>query len=228
MVYDDALGFQSWEVARATSAAPGYFSNFTKDTSPMYWDGGLCHNNPAWIARQEIPKIWPGLCNPHPDILLSIGSGYKYEEQSPKSKRHEGVWGKIMGWVKQIGLFETFTVLKANFLQNLDSEYSWKGYFSEFERSQDPAVTNRYFRLNPRCEAELPDLDELAAFKNGVLEKTASQYIGEAGLLIKAIARRLIVTSFYFEPDQPPQETENGKLFVGRSIRSKFLQSSTQ
>ena len=227
MVYDETLKFQSWEVARATSAAPGYFASFTKDTSPVYWDGGLCHNNPAWIARQEIPKIWPGLCNPHPDILLSVGSGYKYEDQPPKTKTPEGLWGKIMSWVEKIGFFQTMTVLKANFLQNLDSEQAWKEHFSESERSRDIAVANRYFRLNPHCQTKLPDLDDLAALKNGVLETTAKQYIGEAGLLIKAIAQRLIVTSFYFEPDQPPQETESGRLFVGRSIRSSILEINT-
>lgn len=219
MINDEMLKFQSWEVARATSAAPGYFASFSKPNSPLYWDGGLCHNNPAWIARQEISEIWPSLCNSHPDILLSLGSGYKYETRPPKSKSSQNLFGKIMSWVENSGFLQTMTVVKENYLQNIDSEQAWKEHFSEFNRSRDPAATNRYFRLNPHYQTKLPELDDLTALKDGMLETTATQYIGEARLLINSIAQRLIVTSFYFEPDQLPQATESGKLFVGRLIR---------
>lgn len=65
-----------------------YFRNSSKVSSASYWDGGLCHNNPALVAREEIFKIWPQIGTAHPDVLLSIGSGYQdgnfQPEEHPK------------------------------------------------------------------------------------------------------------------------------------------------
>ncbi|KAF2498872.1 hypothetical protein BU16DRAFT_558910 [Lophium mytilinum] len=223
MKYDETLKLESWEVARATSAAPMYFRSFAKDGSPTYWDGGLCHNNPAWIARQEVFKIWPELSGPHPDILLSIGSGYVNESSKPRqpeqvqskwSRHVQSKWSRVSGWFLNLGGLQTLNVLKATLLQNLDSEHAWKDRFSEYER--ELGNERRYFRLSPQCGTELPELDDLAAFESGELAKIADEYLADAGILIKTIVRRLITTSFYFEPDQPRQTTEDGQLFTGK------------
>lgn len=40
------LGWQCWEAARASSAAPTYFAPF-EHNAQVFWDGGMCDNNPA-------------------------------------------------------------------------------------------------------------------------------------------------------------------------------------
>jgi hypothetical protein len=65
-----------WEAGRATSAAPTYFTAMTiaKPAPAMaYVDGGLGHNNPAQLARDEAARLWPG-CTP---CIVSIGTGLK-------------------------------------------------------------------------------------------------------------------------------------------------------
>lgn len=75
----DASIARVWEVARATSAAPCYFSKYTIDngTSGTYIDGGMGCNNPADLMRQEVE----GIHGRSPELILSIGTGKKAPQQ---------------------------------------------------------------------------------------------------------------------------------------------------
>ena len=217
MMYDESLKFKSWEVARATSAAPMYFQPFSKSGSHEYWDGGLCHNNPAWLARQEAGQIWPELSNLHPDVLLSVGSGYVATSKQKTDVKPASWWSHTVDMFRSLGGIQTIKILKTTLLQNLDSEHAWNDRFSEYTRN--PETKYRYFRLNPQCKnTQLPELDDLAALRNGTLASIAQEYLDQAGLLIKTIARRLIATSFYFEADEPPEENENGRYYRGNDF----------
>lgn len=45
---------ETWEVCRATSAAPGYFKTFqTSDKKHEFMDGGIVANNPSMVAWNE-------------------------------------------------------------------------------------------------------------------------------------------------------------------------------
>ncbi|KAG9240689.1 hypothetical protein BJ878DRAFT_570819, partial [Calycina marina] len=62
----------TWEMARASSAAPPYCKSFRG-----FQDGGLGgHNNPINLALWEQDALW---CRDKrdPDIVLSLGTGYK-------------------------------------------------------------------------------------------------------------------------------------------------------
>ena len=64
-----------WQAARATSAAPTFFKAMHIDQpSPGmdYVDGGLGHNNPSILAREEAKRIWP---ESKSCCLISIGTG---------------------------------------------------------------------------------------------------------------------------------------------------------
>ncbi|KAG9501602.1 hypothetical protein J7337_007293 [Fusarium musae] len=61
-----------WEVARATTAAPGYFESI-KIIGRKFLDGGMAANNPSLIALKEIHNLH-GLV---PDLFVSIGTGLK-------------------------------------------------------------------------------------------------------------------------------------------------------
>ncbi len=43
-----------WKIARATSAAPGYFEKFYINEEGPFFDGGLTANNPTFTALNKI------------------------------------------------------------------------------------------------------------------------------------------------------------------------------
>lgn len=59
------------QAARATSAAPSYFSPQAID-GVHYIDGGIGNNNPSLIALAEADALWPGR---EIDAFVSIGTG---------------------------------------------------------------------------------------------------------------------------------------------------------
>lgn len=71
----DASIAKVWEVARATSAAPRYFSKHTIDngTPGTYIDGGMGCNNPADLMAQEVDAIHGRV----PELIISVGTGTK-------------------------------------------------------------------------------------------------------------------------------------------------------
>ncbi|KAG8718409.1 hypothetical protein FRC08_005311 [Ceratobasidium sp. 394] len=82
-----------WEAARATSAAPAFFSPVAiGDLGVVYIDGAVSgHCNPAVLAREEAEQMWPGreIC-----LLLSLGTG------SPTEVSLSGqVSSKLIGFI---------------------------------------------------------------------------------------------------------------------------------
>lgn len=82
----DASIAKVWEVARATSAAPRYFSKHTIDngTPGTYIDGGMGCNNPAELMSQEVDAIHGRV----PELILSIGTGKKPPVQHDSPQQH--------------------------------------------------------------------------------------------------------------------------------------------
>jgi len=73
----DADTHQICEVARATSAAPGYFDPIILD-GKEYSDGGLGNNNPIKIATNEVmQKTGTEKVNAAFRVVLSLGTGEK-------------------------------------------------------------------------------------------------------------------------------------------------------
>jgi hypothetical protein len=73
--YGPASEAKIWKVARATSAAPGYFSKQRIDNR-LYQDGGRGCNNPSFHVFDDI-KMKYG--TRHPELVVSIGTGTKAE-----------------------------------------------------------------------------------------------------------------------------------------------------
>jgi hypothetical protein len=67
-----------WEVARATSAAPRYFSKQAIDEM-TFIDGGVGCNNPSERIYSEIRAVH----GKGPDLILSIGTGIRKEDSEP-------------------------------------------------------------------------------------------------------------------------------------------------
>lgn len=72
---DSKLDWPLWEVCRATSAAPTYFSAATIDGGYVMVDGGVFANNPAMSALASAWNLWPG----EEVRVLSLGTGSKVD-----------------------------------------------------------------------------------------------------------------------------------------------------
>lgn len=69
-----------WAAARATSAAPGYFTRLSAKEqgdphAQEYLDGAVYFNNPVRLAVNERRFLWPDMAEAPPDIVLSLGTG---------------------------------------------------------------------------------------------------------------------------------------------------------
>jgi hypothetical protein len=68
-----------WKVARATSAAPRYFSKQTIGES-TYLDGGMAYNNPAYYIYEELEALHG---DKGPEFIISIGTGTSENAKKP-------------------------------------------------------------------------------------------------------------------------------------------------
>ncbi|KAF6721228.1 Calcium-independent phospholipase A2-gamma [Oryzias melastigma] len=129
--YAGSSSHQMWEAVRASSAAPGYFQEFTLESN-IHQDGGIIMNNPCALAVHESRLLWPK----HPfECVLSLGTG-RYDN----TKRMPA----------------TSTSLKAKITNLISSATDTEGVHTLLD---DLLAPNVYFRFNPMLSAEV-SLDE--------------------------------------------------------------------
>uniref|UniRef100_A0A8C8A4J3 PNPLA domain-containing protein n=1 Tax=Oryzias sinensis TaxID=183150 RepID=A0A8C8A4J3_9TELE len=129
--YTGSSGHQMWQAVRASSAAPGYFQEFTLESN-IHQDGGIIMNNPCALAVHESRLLWPK----HPfQCVLSLGTG-RYDN----TKRMPA----------------TSTSLKAKITNFISSATNTEGVHTLLD---DLLAPNVYFRFNPMLSAEVA-LDE--------------------------------------------------------------------
>jgi predicted acylesterase/phospholipase RssA len=211
MQYDHDQELKIWEVARAASAAPGYFEGFRTNVR-AYWDGGLHHNNPAWIATQEARRLWPSAFADHPDIMLSVGTGYAGTttgiEQPPEVER---AWYEFWKW--QPKSLKTIAVLKNALLQAIDSQKQWEQNFQELEHRKP----RHYMRLNPLLRSKpFPELDDIEALDSDKLDIEADLFLRSEAVRsqLHEVVKRLIASSFYFCPSRTFEEDASGDITI--------------
>jgi hypothetical protein len=139
-----------WEVARATSAAPLYFSKHTIDNG-TYIDGGMGCNNPAEVMSQEVQAIHER----GPELILSIGTGTKPPVQQSPTQRVKARKHKLLDNARNV--FHIAKRLPDIVTQSEDCHLRLQGKISELRaaRSHNPSNPSHYplyFRFN------VPDL----------------------------------------------------------------------
>jgi uncharacterized protein len=181
---DPAHDYLMWQAARATSAAPTYFSpvriqSVDSTRSHTLIDGGVYANNPAMCAISEASRLHPpGLVR---FVIVSLGTGvltrpYRFESALR--------WGQLE-WVRPV-----LDII----LQGTDAavDYQINELLGEF---RDPT---RYYRLQGVLAEADDDMDNVSPENLRLLEQLAQQIIHEndgrlnelCGFLTQALTSR--------------------------------------
>ncbi|KAK1754174.1 patatin-like phospholipase-like protein [Echria macrotheca] len=192
-----------WEVARAASAAPGFFPPKYIKGIGTFQDAGPLENDPLVSALSELAALFPLV--EEPDFVVSLGTGEpKPSHDSPKAVSRN-VW-KNGAFPRLCRLF--------------------------WEKMRDKKVREafqshpRYHRLNVQFEGDEPRLDDVQSIPDVKLKVQDDPSVCET---IDNIARCMIASLFYFELDSRPQrlggkpsEPAFGVLFNRLSTSGQF------
>ncbi len=102
----------------------------------------------------------------------------------------------VKSWLSDLPTYRAVRVLKKELEYSQNSEASWWTHFAQ--RVAD--YPKRFVRLNLKYSGIQPALDDTSALQDGTLENVANSYIHSITTELNGIARRLVATSFYFEP----------------------------
>ncbi|XP_006794270.1 calcium-independent phospholipase A2-gamma-like isoform X2 [Neolamprologus brichardi] len=146
--YAGGSGYQMWQAVRASSAAPGYFQEFTLEND-IHQDGGITLNNPCAVAVHESHLLWP---NQDFQCVLSLGTGrYDSAKKGPA----------------------TSTSLRAKISNLICSATDTEGVHTLLDDLLAPDV---YFRFNPMLSSDV-SLDENRPQALDQLQRDTQNYL---------------------------------------------------
>lgn len=170
------------EAARATVSNPKYFGSHRTPNGTEYLGGSVDFCNPAPLTLLEAKFLWPPSLESHPDIMLSIGSGYSCQDLPACDS--QSTTPKLSGCE--------------------DAEAVWDKAFRVLSK-ENPG---RYIRVSPQFTPSIPDVDDVEALNSGKLQEITTEFLNPsesragtdqgASHKIDLIIRRLISTTFYF------------------------------
>ena len=169
-----------WQVARATSAAPGMFKAAAVDgleEDHLLIDGSIFAGNPAMCAYalanhtdfSKIPNCTTSIARPTTDqlFIISVGTG-----KAPLvAKNDRGSWIRSM----------------MNSLMNSGPEL----VDIQLQQLFSSQKTNNYYRLNPELPGEEINIDDVKAEQVGTLCQIAWKYLKGREVMMDRIVRQL-------------------------------------
>ncbi|XP_029009711.1 calcium-independent phospholipase A2-gamma-like isoform X2 [Betta splendens] len=153
---------QLWEAIRASSAAPGYFQEFTLGND-VHQDGGLLINNPTALAIHESKCLWP---NAPLECVVSLGTG-RFETPGRTNATYTSLKTKITNVISSATDTEEVHTMLDAFL---------------------PADT--YFRFNPYISEDI-SMDENRQEKLNMLQAEGARYLEKNEQKLQKVARIL-------------------------------------
>jgi hypothetical protein len=169
----------------------------------VYLDGGLWHNNPIRIANSEAAAIWPDNKHAHPDILLSIGTGY-HESEIHASNGAQVYLDQIINEavpgaqsVKEKSFLRGIAETGMNqFTSSLNSERIWHEWLQA--RAPSTEFESRYRRVNVEfgrvIQMDNPTQDAYTCCREAVKSLPDE--------LFESIADQLIASCFFYRIDR--------------------------
>nr|XP_001393324.2 hypothetical protein ANI_1_2628074 [Aspergillus niger CBS 513.88] len=192
-----------WQSARATSAVPLLFRPLVLPALGACWDGGLRHNNPVALCRQELQYMWSW--QPPLGILISIGTGTRGsranspgpERSCAPAPRSHFVW----------------PVLRS-FLETMDGKTLWDRFRNQAAAADQDALS----RLDICLAGPEPRLDAAHAMDD-LIRQTVEQGVGRQG---RQCLLRLLAQSLFFElVSVPERETGTPSYWCVGTIRCR-------
>lgn len=158
-----------WQVGRATSAAPKYFSSISFGDR-TFRDGGMVANNPSKLALDE---VWQ-MHEQRPRLLLSIGTGAPEDSTAEQPELNQRKVSYIKDWFHVIDLLKTLATQSERTHQDLESELD----------KLDSESKVQYFRFNVEGGMREVVLDQWEPRKGGKETKDkmlslAKQYLSQ-------------------------------------------------
>ncbi|XP_068459877.1 calcium-independent phospholipase A2-gamma-like [Clinocottus analis] len=153
---------QLWQAIRATSAAPGYFQEFTLGND-LHQDGGLLINNPTALAIHECKCLWP---NTPLECVVSLGTG-RFETPGKNSA--------------------TYTSLKTKLTNVISSATDTEEVHAMLDAFLPPTT---YYRFNPFMNEDI-SMDENRQEKLNLLQADGLRYLERNEEKLKKVARIL-------------------------------------
>lgn len=151
-----------WQAIRATSAAPGYFQEFTLGND-LHQDGGLLINNPTALAVHESKCLWP---DTPLECVVSLGTG-RFENPNKNNV--------------------TYTSLKTKLTNVISSATDTEEVHAMLDAFLPP---HTYFRFNPYISEEV-SMDENRQEKLNLLQTECIRYLERNEEKLKKVARIL-------------------------------------
>uniref|UniRef100_A0A8C4RGE0 Patatin like phospholipase domain containing 8 n=1 Tax=Erpetoichthys calabaricus TaxID=27687 RepID=A0A8C4RGE0_ERPCA len=152
-----------WQALRASSAAPGYFQEYSLG-SYLHQDGGLLINNPSALALHECKSLWP---DTPVQCLISLGTG-RYESLGQNNV--------------------TYTSLKTKLTNVISSATDTEEVHTMLDALLLP---DTYFRFNPVMNEDIP-LDENRKEKLNQLQMDGIRYLERNENKLKKAAKILM------------------------------------
>ncbi|XP_007504198.1 calcium-independent phospholipase A2-gamma isoform X2 [Monodelphis domestica] len=152
-----------WQAIRASSAAPGYFAEYTLGKD-LHQDGGLLLNNPTALAMHECKCLWP---DTPLQCIVSLGTG-RYE-----------------GDVRNYSM--TATSLRSKLSTVISSATDTEEVHIMLDDFLPP---DTYFRINPVMRENIP-LDESRNEKLDFLQSESIKYLERNEEKIKKLTKIL-------------------------------------
>lgn len=153
---------QLWQAIRATSAAPGYFQEFTLGND-LHQDGGLLINNPTALAVHESKCLWP---NAPLECVVSLGTG-RFENPNKNNV--------------------TYTSLRTKLTNVISSATDTEEVHAMLDAFLPP---HTYFRFNPYISEEI-SMDENRQEKLNLLQTECIRYLERNEEKLKKVAHVL-------------------------------------
>lgn len=180
----DAENYRMADVARATSAAPTFFSPLQIDGTQMNLvDGGLVLNDPSLAAYVE--AITNFVSTPDTEVILvSIGTG---ASSQPIEYEESKNWGAA-NWLKPViyTAMDGVSVTTSYMLQSLAGTQHAK---------------LRYFRLNPMVNPEQSSMDDPTHMP--YWESVATNFLKENDAVLEEVATALSQPTLYVPASEP-------------------------
>ncbi|KAG6873558.1 hypothetical protein C0992_008647 [Termitomyces sp. T32_za158] len=184
-----------WEVARATTAAPGFFKRIFMGTEPKeeFVDGGLRYNNPTKEVFTEAQKVFG--TERSISCILSIGTGHPDAISLKRSMFQRLDPRNLMDVLVRI----------AQDCENVSNEFEEEYGKGDIRKSKKEKKT--YFRLN--VQQGLQHVSQTEWMKMGEVKSHTGQYMRDAEVSAKVnkVMNVLGRTRRMQEEEQEPQIT---------------------